>query len=120
MTIEDEIKRRRITEPGQLVGKTIASTWDSQDTIAIRFDDGTYVVLEAEDDRYDESADINWNGTVEAWLLAQIGVITEDQREELERRAEEIHAALERDRKWRTFELLKAEFEKRTDAPTGG
>jgi hypothetical protein len=113
---EDEIRRRQLTEPEQLVGKTIARVWtDFGSTVAITFDDGTYAFLEAKDGRYDdELAELNWSDRPDSCHLLHMGVITEDQREELERRDNERREARLREEERRIYEFYKAKVEEQT------
>ena len=109
--------RQRITELGDLIGKTIEDCVAMDPQIVITFTDGTYTALTTPLDCSEapELTPANMDTKREIVMLASMGVINQEEKSRLLRQfelADELVRRTEDEADRAEFERLKAKFKK--------
>jgi len=99
-----------ITSLGKIEGKTIqsASLVDMAESLALVFTDNTYAVFEVR--MYGESYDMEMSDDVGSYTQKQIGIISEEEYEDIQRRQHEFMSDQKRQNELRRLAELKAKY----------
>ncbi len=98
-----------LTTIDQTIGRVIDSAAIDYDSLAIRFTDGSYILLEVDPDG--RAIEVGNPRESCEQLLVDIGVITEEEHKRLKKQREDRSIAEYREARRKQYEQLKQEFE---------
>lgn len=107
--MSDKYKGERLYALKDAIGKTVADVCEDGDFVFFKFDDGSFVYGDFDEDLYGNLS-VNYHGGISVAIQNDLGILHEDYMEN-ERHRREVESAQAKASRRKMYDELRQEFE---------